>query len=181
MVLALKEIIESLNDKASVEEVLSRFNAVESSSKAEVEDFLHHDAYRMELDGQSVTYLITNDEAMSRGDTVIDGYFTIAVKTFQFSGDISKRTRRKLSGKKDSYVPAYLIGQLAKGVSAGKGDGKAYLQTAIGYIKAAINIVGGRLVYLDCNDELVEYYEKNEFKFLQKNEESGLNQMYLVL
>ena len=50
---------------------------------------------------------------------------------------------------------------------------------AIIHIRQAIQIVGGRLIYLDCKDELVSYYEQNGFKLLQKQKD--LNQMYLVV
>lgn len=182
MVVSLKKIIKAANfDKDSVEAVLSTFNAVNSTSKEEVENFLRKNAYRMELDGQSATYLIINDEAQEKGYRVIDGYFTIAIKTLHFDDKISNNKRRKMTGKTDDFVPAYLIGQLAKSDSAPKGAGKSYLDIAISYIKTAAQIVGGRLIYLDCDDNLVGYYERNQFTFLQKDEEKGLNQMYLVI
>lgn len=182
MVLALKEIIKSLNyDKTSVQEVLSSFEAVESKSKKEVEDFLQNHAYDMEIDKQSATYIIVDDEKCDNGEKTIDGYFTIALKTLKFTEDISNRTRRKLSGKSDEYIPAYLIGQLAKSKTACARAGVGYLQTAISYIKSVSEVVGGSLIYLDCDDELVEYYKKNKFTYLQKNKESDLNQMYLVI
>ncbi len=180
MVLKLKEVIQAFNyDKASVEEVLSTFKAVDSPSKDDVESFLKHKAFDMENKGQSVTYLVLNDERLKKNEFIIDGYFTLAIKAFEFCDNLSKRGRRRISGKSDDFVPAFLIGQLAKSISAGHGFGKVLLSHAIAYINKAIRIVGGRLIYLDCKDELVSYYTKNGFSFLQKQGE--LNQMYLVV
>ena len=81
--------------------------------------------------------------------------------------------------KSDNFVPAFLIGQLAKRTSASHGFGRELLMQAIIHIRQAIQIVGGRLIYLDCKDELVSYYEQNGFKLLQKQKD--LNQMYLVV
>lgn len=180
MVLKLKEVIDAFNyDKTSVEEVLSAFEAVESPSKDDVESFLKDKAFDMESKGQSVTYLMLNDEKLKENKYVIDGYFTLAVKAFEFCENLSKRGRRRISGKSDDFVPAFLIGQLAKSASASHGFGKELLSQAIAHIRQAIQLVGGRLIYLDCKDELVPYYEMNGFKFLQKQKD--LNQMYLVV
>lgn len=182
MVLTLKEIIRAFNnDKASVEEVLSDFEAVNTPSKDDVESFLKSKAYDMETAGQAVTYLMLNDDALEDNRFIIDGYFTLAIKAFEFKSDVSKKGRRKLTGKSDDFVPAYLIGQLAKSTSAGHGVGKELLTQAISYIYTAIQAVGGRLIYLDCKDDLVSYYERNGFSFLQRQEKNNLNQMYLVV
>ncbi|MDE6244542.1 MAG: hypothetical protein K2M50_02675 [Treponemataceae bacterium] len=65
MVLKLKEINRAFHyDKTSVEEVLSTFEAVASPSKDDVEYFLKEKAFDMENTGQSVTYLMLNDEKL---------------------------------------------------------------------------------------------------------------------
>lgn len=182
MVLKLKEIIQAFNnDKASVEEVLSDFEAVNTPSKEDVETFLKSKSYDMEVAGQAVTYLLLNDHALNNNQFIIDGYFTLAIKAFEFRSEISKHGRRRLTGKSDDFVPAYLIGQLAKSSSAGHGIGRELLAQAKSYIYSAIQTVGGRLIYLDCKDDLVSYYEKNGFSFLQKQEKNSLNQMYLII
>ena len=85
MVLKLKEINRAFHyDKTSVEEVLSTFEAVASPSKDDVESFLKEKAFDMENTGQSVTYLILNDENLKENKFIIDGYFTLAIKAFEF-------------------------------------------------------------------------------------------------
>lgn len=182
MVFSLKEVMNAMKpNEDTLYKALSSFKAVNTKSKDEVESFLRLDACQMERDGQSATYLIVNEQTIDDGQIQIDGYFTVAIKTFHFNDSISKRKRKKISGKTSDYIPAYLIGQLAKSESAPKGIGVKYLEEAIRKIKIAINAVGGRLIYLDCEDELVDYYKRNQFAFLQKDEEKGLNQMYLII
>ena len=180
MVLKLKEINRAFHyDKTSVEEVLSTFEAVASPSKDDVESFLKEKAFDMENTGQSVTYLILNDACYREDKFIIDGYFTLAIKAFEFRDGLSRNARRRLTGKSDDFVPAFLIGQLARSAAAPRGFGKDMLMQAIAHIRQAIQIVGGRLIYLDCKDKLVPYYESNGFKLLQK--QNDLNQMYLVV
>ena len=75
---------------------------------------------------------------------------------------------------------------MARSKNTFSGLGKETLIKAIEYIKGAQYYVGGRLVYLDCWDDLVGYYQKQGFKFIQKRkkpDENGdrLNQMYIVI
>ena len=79
----------------------------------------------MEMDEQSVTYLWLNDGRLANDEYIndeyiIDGYFILAIKSFEFREDVSKCNRKKLSGKSDAHVPAYLIGRLAKSETAGE-------------------------------------------------------------
>ena len=180
MVFSLKEIIEIYNnDKTSVEEVLSTFTAADTESKCDVENFLINKAFDMEKLGQSATYIISNDEEFEKGNLVIEGYFTLALKAFHFC-DTSKRRIKKITGKGEKYVPAYLIGQLAKREGAPHGIGGKFLLFAIDYIKEAIKIVGGRLIYIECKDSFVSYYKRQGFTLLQRDNETELNQLYLA-
>ena len=93
-----------------------------------------------------------------------------------------KRQKQKIAGKSDDQVPAYLVGQLARSDVAPKGTGAMLLELAVEYIKTAQTYVGGRLVYLDCKDNLLAYYESKGFRFIQKNPDNEeLNQMYIVI
>ena len=77
--------------------------------------------------------------------------------------------------------PAYLIGQLARSEKSSKGSGVQILTTALEYISEASDIVGGRLIYLDCVPDKEQYYKDNGFKILQRKHNSNLIQMYRVL
>jgi len=81
-------------------------------------------------------------------------------------------------------VPCYLIGQLAKNDQyAGCTNGNEIVAHAIHVCGAGHELIGGRFVRVDCRDSrrLVEFYRRNDFTPLQKDEASGLLQMVRYL
>lgn len=190
MVLPLKEIIYNDDNKTLSSERIKVLDKVFSSFKCsqknqDVEKFITELAIEFEKKRISSTFLIFNDEELEKGNLVLDAFFSLALKVFEFSDEVSKSDKKKACTNEDS-TPAYLIGQLARSVNTKSGLGKEALIKAIEYIKGAQYYVGGRLVYLDCRDDLVKYYEKQGFKFIQKRkspDENGdkLNQMYIII
>lgn len=183
MVQALKKIIE-LNDydEASLKEALSSFKCYkekEESSK-DVIFFLQNEAIKMEKSGQTRTYLYLNDAEWEKGNIVIEGYFSIAIKNLYFNDDVS--SIEKLYGEIPKSMPAYLIGQLARAEGTPSGFGKKMLKKALEYICTASNSAGGRVVYLDCWLDRKKYYESNGYKYLQdKKNNDKLIQMYRII
>jgi len=59
--------------------------------------------------------------------------------------------------------------------------GAMYLQEAVSYIMNASNLVGGRIIYLDCASGRKSYYERLGFQYLQNKQKSDLIQMYKVI
>ena len=185
MVQPLKEIIELFgDDEASLAEALSSFSSVFENEEAEdVSYFLKNLAISNEKTGVSRTYLIVNDDAWERAELQIDGYFTIAIKVLYFN-DVDRGAQdeiHRVLGNTSKNCPAYLIGQLARGKHCDKGAGRQYLERALSYISGSSEIVGGRLVYLDCKKALRSYYEQAGFQFLQEKHKSSLIQMYRVI
>lgn len=82
---------------------------------------------------------------------------------------ISKNLRKKLGNISDSdqNLVAFLVGQLGRDTSYSKGDldGKKMLEDCYGLIGSARDIVGGRLILLECKniDKLCIYYENEGF------------------
>lgn len=185
MVQALREIIELEDyDEASLKEALSLFECVKSEEEDshDVMRFLTEEAISMEQDGTTRTYLILNDDAWKKGKIQIDGYFAIALKVLYFSKDMSKSVLEEVFGDGSrKNCPAYLIGQLARSKDTVSGVGSRYLENALEYISEASDIVGGRLIYLDCTQGKQSYYEKRGFHFLQRKHNSELIQMYRVI
>ena len=185
MVQALREIIELDNyDEVSLKETLSMFRCTncESEASRDVMHFLTEEAIKMEKAGITRTYLVLNDTEWKKGNIQIDGYFSIALKVLYFAKDIEKDILEAIfddSTRKN--CPAYLIGQLARSEKSSKGSGVQILTTALEYISEASDIVGGRLIYLDCVPDKEQYYKDNGFKILQRKHNSNLIQMYRVL
>lgn len=170
MVQSLRQIIELPNcDEASLKEALSTFvcvNPTEDASK-DVMRFLREDAIPMERAGLTRTYLVIDDEHWARGLLQINGYFSVALKVLYFGEKVGHDFRAEICGdSKKKNCPAYLIGQLARSEKAPVGSGGSYLKTALNYISNASDLVGGRLIYLDCTKSKEKYYAKHGFHFL---------------
>lgn len=183
MVQALRELIELEEyDEASLKEALSLFEcAYTDKDSKDVRDFLEKDAISKEKAGETRTYLILDDIEWDRGNVKINGYFAIALKNIYFN-KVEESVLIEIFGEKRKNYPAYLIGQLARAKGASKGSGSEYLMTALRYISSASDIVGGRLVYLDCNKNRKTYYEKQGFFYLQdKHNDDTMIQMYKIL
>ncbi len=104
---------------------------------------------------------------------------------------MSKRIAKKM-GSHGNYnpesrqyiVPAILIGQLGKNYF--EGNNFELLGLALEKIKTLQKEMGGKLVYLECEDKqkLIEFYEKNGFtqfgKRQKDRDEIGIDGDYLV-
>jgi len=184
MVQKLATILNLNVDEASLKHLLSSFVCVEATSESsrDVMTFLLETSVDMERRGLTRTYLILDDEMWANDMVKIDGFFSLALKTIYFSKETDKNLIEKIFGERNKKsCPAYLIAQLARSVDSKAGKGAECLQTALSYITNAQDIVGGRLVYLDCKPERRVYYENNGFTFLQNKHNSDLVQMYKVI
>ncbi|MBQ7653378.1 MAG: hypothetical protein IJS93_03305 [Clostridia bacterium] len=189
MVFPLKEIIFT-DDGAISEERIEFLDKIFSSFKCsrvnkDVEYFLKEKAIEFEKSKEAATFLVFDDEEFKKGNLKLTAFFSLALKVFSFTKDADE-ANKGIMGVNRNTVPAYLIGQLARSEDSQNGFGKTVLRQAISYIKSAQYFVGGKLVYLDCRDDLVKYYEKQGFKFIQKRkkaDENGdrLNQMYIII
>lgn len=147
-----------------------------------MKDFLVNNAIEAERKGTTRTYLFLNDKKWKEGKIVIDGYFSLALKILYFSKDIDKKILEIAFGDSTrKNCPAYLITQVARSESSNKGSGALILETAIKIILKAEDLVGGRIMYLDCLKDKEKYYSQYGFEFLQNKHNSELIQMYRVI
>lgn len=153
-----------------------------SSSCDDVTAFLSTNAIVYEKEDTTRTYILINDEEWARGNLRIDGYFSIALKVLCFSKEVDDAVISEMfGGGRASNRVAFLIGQLARSLDAPKGTGEFLLNEAQHYIAGVSDVIGGRIIYLDCEESLVPYYESNGFEFLQHKHKSPLIQMYKIL
>lgn len=95
---------------------------------------------------------------------------------------LSGKTRKSMNiDSKTSIVQSFLIGQLSRSAEAPKGLGSYLLDVAFEKLNRARELVGCRIVRLDCHDELVSYYTSHGFKLITKNDDRSLNQMMTVI
>ncbi|MCL2215449.1 MAG: hypothetical protein FWB91_00380 [Defluviitaleaceae bacterium] len=142
----------------------------------------------MEFDKRNVsrTYLLLSHDALLQGEIVIAAYYTIAIKTLNFTPAVSKRMIKDIDGfsKEADSVSAVLIGQLGKDAVHGVGlHGADVLSSAVDLAYEIRAIAGSRIVFLECEpaEKLLDFYNANGFVQLQNNQSTGLTQMVRFL
>ncbi len=131
----------------------------------------------MEKKSECRTYI-----AFDRETSKIMGFFSICFRCLEVSDDcgLSKTMLKKLNRSEDDIAQAYLLGQLSRAKDY-PGFGKTLINEAISKIREAQEIVGCRVVHIDCTDELIGYYREYGFYYVRKNLRKNLNQMIMLL
>ena len=169
----LRELVATMEPE-KLQELLEGFSCPYNK---DVEDFLHAKALEFEKQGLASTFLVF---ASYQDKMRLAGYFALASKSFDIDlhagRKISSNLRRRLNRfatyyerLRKSIVTAPLIAQLAKNYADGNDKlitGDELLKIACDTVKEAQLILGGRVVYLECEDtpSLVRFYEDNGFK-----------------
>lgn len=188
--------LSDLLDQLGEDEVKGILSSFSCPLNADVEKFLKEKAVEFSKRGFSKTHLVywaTQDEK----EKVLVGYYTIASKFITIQRNvINSKEARKLrehgifDEKTGAYtVAAPLIAQLGKNYADGNDSlisGSELLQMAIEKVKKVQNEVGGRFVYLECEEsaKLMKFYESNRFKFFGKRaldrDETDIKGEYLL-
>jgi len=103
------------------------------------------------------TYVYFDEEYLEEtGKLKVVAFFSLALKTIRIPviNTMSKTLQRKLGklADKDENIVAYLIGQLGRSSDYDKSviNGKKILQDCYDLIGSARDIVGGRLILIEC-------------------------------
>ena len=176
----LLDLLSETEHAEDLQRILSDFS---SPLNKDVEDFLHTKAIEFTRQGLSSTYLVFTSY---QERTVLIGYFALAPKFFHInlkntSKTLGKRIRkfaRYDEGMKRHLVSSILIGQLGKNYTHGYDAlirGEELLKIACDTVREAQRIMGGRLVYLECEDvpSLIRFYEENGFSSFGTRELDG--------
>ena len=140
----------------------------------DVEYFLKNTAIEFSKQSISSTYLIM---ASYRSEYVLVGYYTLANKIFCISKDSmpSRKWRSRIAkfAQFDSTIRQYtisapLIGQLGKNYANSYNkliSGDELLKLALDKVREMQYIVGGKIVYLECEqkEKLIDFYSQNGF------------------
>lgn len=188
----LSELIDILGED-DTKSILSTFVC---PLNKDVENFIKYKAIEFSKRDFSKTYLVfweTDDEK----EKALVGYYTIASKFIRVERSaVNSKEARKLRDhgvfdeKTNEYiVSAPLIAQLGKNYSEGNEcliSGSDLLQLAIERVKRVQHEIGGKFVYLECEDEakLLDFYAKNRFKAFGKRkldrDETDIKGHYLI-
>ena len=189
-VVNLQELIEEVGEEFA-RDYLSKFSC---PLNQDVENFLKFKAIEFSKQGLSQTHLVM---ASHKKKMVLVGYFTLANKTISVSSKSLSNTAKKRIGKFSIYYPqirkyvlsAPLIAQIGKNYTDGNNkiiSGDELLGIACDKVKAVQYDLGGRYVYLECEDKpaLTDFYSRNGFyEFDQRaldKEETDLDGEYLI-
>lgn len=168
----LRDIIfdETLGESVA-KELLSSFSC---PLNPDVEQFLKHTAIEFSKQSISSTYLIM---ASYKNEYVLVGYFALANKIFCIDKDSlpNKTWKKRMTkfGQFDRAIQRYtisapLIGQLGKNYTNGYNKlitGDELLKLALDKVREMQSIVGGKIVYLECEqkEKLIDFYSQNGF------------------
>jgi len=146
----------------------------------DITDFIRNKAVEYEKRDKSRTYIYFDEGCLQEtGKLKIVGFFSIAMKTLKIPViDTMTKTLRKRFGNisdEDRNLVAFLIGQLGRDTSYSKDilDGKRMLQDCYDLIASARDIIGGRLILLDCKptEKLCAYYEEEGYIDITENDD----------
>jgi len=171
----LRELMEKL-DEEELNEILS---SLKCRINPDLEDFLSSKAIPMEKRELTRTYLVVYPETGK-----LLGYYSLGMKCLRVPQDapVSRKVWDRMNVDRDTSVSqSYLLGQLCRDDSAPKGLGAQMMKDALKIFKRSNELVGCRLVRIDCDDELRGYYERNGFRFISKNEQKNLDQMVIFI
>ncbi|MEE1154750.1 MAG: N-acetyltransferase [Acutalibacteraceae bacterium] len=175
-VVSLNELVVNLEEER-VNSILSSFS---SPLNKDVEYFLKNKAILFDSQSISRSHLVF---ASYRNKPVLVGYFTLAYKNFSIplkniGSKLRQRVKKFASYEEDMKVyriSAPLIAQLGKNYSDGYNKlitGDELLEIAIQLVSEVQMNIGGKIVYIECEDKpkLVEFYERNGFKQFSKRQ-----------
>lgn len=162
----------------------------------DVEHFLKYTSIEFAKQNIASTYLIL---ASHMGKYVLVGYFTLTNKFFCIDKSSLPNSKWKHRIFKFGYfnsilnryiLSAPLIGQLGKNFSNEYNKlitGDELLKLALDKVSEMQNIVGGKIVYLECEDNknLINFYSQNGFvnlgkRFLDNDEPDTISGDYLI-
>lgn len=139
----------------------------------DVERFIYESAIEFSKQSLARTYIVTTSY---NGKQELIGYFTLSYKLLHASPrNLGSNWKRRISrfGNYDTNlkkysIPAPLIGQLSKNYTNGLNEmisGDELLKMAFEKIAIVQRVIGGRIVFLECQDnlKLIEFYERNGF------------------
>lgn len=184
-ILSLDELLNrSSYGEEDIKKLLFSFETISGKNapgSEDVESFLHNKAIQYEKLDLSRTYLVMSTY---KGKSFIAGYFSISPKPLVINkknfSKLSNALQKRLMGighktdQKTYEIKAYLLGQLGKNYNevakkAKSASGNDLLALAYRKIQEAHKLVGGRIVYLECEEceKIKEFYRYNGFRELE--------------
>ena len=187
--------IDELLSNGSEEELQLFLSTYQNNLNKDIDNFLKYKAINFSKQGLAKTHIVI---ALYNDNPIIAGYFSLANKGFYVdttSKTLSNKMRSKLSrfvyiekNIQQALVPAPLIAQIGKNtLYPDMISGDDLISLACNKVKEAQNIIGGKFVYLECEDnaKLLQFYQRNNFTLfkrrrLDSDEQDDFQEKYLL-
>ncbi len=172
-------VIQSLKSSLAVlgrDSLLPYLEQFKCEKDEDIEKFLHSVALDYEASGICRTFFIMCEEHPGK----ILGYFSIGLNVMHF--DESLKLEDAYDGvniHENGYRPIYklyMIGKDDEFKNVFKMD-NIFNDVVLAYFKQAQAIVGGNLLYIDCDPILENYYSKLGFEYYDSDSENNLIRM----
>lgn len=175
ILIPLAEILDLFTE----DEVEKRLSTFFCHKNEDVQAFLHANAIKYEKAHNARTYLIVND------DNTIMAFFSLALGVINMQSVDSLAQRKRLRGfgrTNATSIPCYLLGQLGRCDCFSTKDISldAILKYAMEIIHHIVMRLGGRILYLECEDALKTLYLSHEFRIIGKRDQFNIMALSLV-
>lgn len=191
--ISLLDMIEKLGDKSNtLNKLISEFSC---PLNKDVEKFFKTSAITFAKQNLAPTYMVFTSY---KGQLVQVGYYTLCTKTIHVSkARVSSNLRKRLlkfsavnSETGDLVIVSPLIAQLGKNYYNDYNTlitGDILLKMAIDRVRDAQKALGGKTVYVECEDKprLLDFYQRNGFvtfnkRLLERDETEVMHGEYLM-
>lgn len=176
----LAELLDGGFSKSAIRKAFSRFSCERDT---DVSLFLKAHAIQNEGTGASRTYLALSSDALDADRLEVVAFLTVAITVTDYTGiDLDRRLQimgRVPGVQSANFFPGYLVAQLARDdrYTHDDFDASELLPLAEELMRVSVGAVGGRMAYLDCRDELLEYYREQGYQPLYFDKTKGLHKL----
>lgn len=187
---SLRKMLDEIGED-KIKNILSDFSCPKNK---DIENFIKNKAIEFEKHRWAATQLIY---ASYKNSWVLIGYYSLAHKTLIVENQAVPKSLKKRLRQFATYnpdikryiIPAPLIAQLGKNFHNNYNrliTGDELLGMAIEDVKTTQQILGGKVVYLECEDipNLVDFYKSNGFVIFDKRtldkDETDIKSDYLL-
>jgi hypothetical protein len=159
------------------EKVKGLFSAFNCTLDSDIETFIQDKAINYHNRRWSSVYLIFDTDKLSKGQLVLEAYFTLSHKAIFLGEDVSNTLRKKIFGGikyKDPLAHFVLIGHLGKNIgSTYVSDicAEEILASAFDIISKSKQLITFNSVLVECkkSKKLIDIYSKSGFSVLQED------------
>ena len=180
-----------LREHFSDNQIKRAFSSFSCRRDEDIEMFAKRRAMRFEKASKSRTYLFVDDAVLSGGVLEFIAFFTMAPQILHLPEGLTPEQIKELDGISDSIhgkrlssLPVVLIGQLARADEYSSISGDEMLSCALGIATEVHHAIGGRIVMVDVKTQapgLIHFYERNGFRKISGDLDTGLSQMIYML